>query len=936
MKSGLRSLGELTFLRSYSKDGKENYGQTVERYLDFWRKRFPGLVNQINGYGEEIQSKHIVPSMRLMQYAGPAIDNAEPRAYNCVFVAPTCFKDFADITYLLCCGCGVGLSVENHYVSKIPSVPDGFSQVIEIPDTKEGWALSFEQLLLNKDVEFIYDLIRPAGAPLSIGGTASGPGPLKEAHDVIRLIIRDKGSLTSVDVADISCLIGRAVVSGSSRRSAEIILSDVYDEGMKNFKSGNWFEDKPWRCKANISSIALRGTEEVAAALDEQLDSPFGERGVVLVNKRDYTGNIGTNPCVTGDTAVLTRDGYKAIKDLVGNRVEVWNGFEWTEVQPECTGHNQEMLKVTFSDGRVLTCTKSHIFHTRQGFAGQGKTIVKPALELAIGDKLVKAGFPVMSDGAEPHFNAYAQGFKSGDGMDGYGYMSVYFTKFMCLQRLGYEGIGTGTKVRVDIADILPKTYIPFDLNLKGKLDWLSGVFDSDGCELKEGGIQLVSVDRSFLKGLQDLLSTVGVQSKVVHAQDAGLRPLPDGKGGSALYQCQASCRICIGATQVQALKALGLSCLRLTLDKSPNRDASVFVKVVSIEPAGVADKVFCFTDHKRHMGVFNGVVTGQCGEISLKNRSFCNLSEVIVSNCPTEEEFFSACRAAAFFGTLQASLTNFTFIHPDFKKNCEEEALIGVSLTGQAQAGVWFTEDNMAIGADIVVRTNQATARKIGINPAKRATTTKPSGSTSCVMETTSGVHGAAFRFGVRRIRITKLSPLGQELISRYGISEGKEVQTEYGKNILPVDKYSFLVPEVYDDKDLVAQFPANYENAIYVKEEGAVALLERCKKVYHTWVTGGHSEGSETNNISLTVAFHPHEKEAIKKWALANQESYRAISTLPHVCGYELLPFEELTKEEYDKYFERFPDIDLSSLGVSSEAATTSACSGSGCEVV
>jgi hypothetical protein len=346
--------------------------------------------------------------------------------------------------------------------------------------------------------------------------------------------------------------------------------------------------------------------------------------------------------------------------------------------------------------------------------------------------------------------------------------------------------------------------------------------------------------------------------------------------------------------------------------------------------------EVFDITvDSEEHVYISGGHVVSNCGEISLKNRQMCNLSEVIVSNCATEEEFFSACKAASFFGTLQASLTDFKFIHPDFKKNCEEEALLGVSLTGQAQAGSWFTEENMAIGADIVVRTNQTTARKIGINPAARATTTKPSGSTSCVHGTTSGIHSAHFEYGVRRIRVTKLSPLGLDLVARYGISDGVEVETEFGKNVLPVDKYAFIVPEVYSDLDCVLQFPCHYKDAIYAKDEGAIALLERCKKVYNSWIKVSHVSGSETHNVSLTVAFHPHEKEAIKEWALANQDSYRAISTLPHVCGYELLPFEELSKEEYDKYLERFPDIDLASLGVSSEAHTSVACGSGGCEI-
>jgi len=622
MKSGLSSLGELTFLRSYSKDGKENYGQTVERYLDFWRKRFPKLVSQINGYGEEIHAKRLVGSQRLAQFAGPAVDKENLRAYNCTYISPTEFKDFADIMYLLACGCGCGSSVESYYVDLLPDLPEGESgTTFFIPDDKEGWADSILELLENRKIAFDYSRIRPAGAPLSSGGTASGPSPLQFAHEQIRRIIGDKLRLTSVDVADIICIIAQAIVSGGSRRSAIIILSDVYDKEMSRFKSGDWWADTPWRAKANISSIAVRGTEEVEIALREQLDSPFGERGIVLVDKRDYTENVGINPC----------------------------------------------------------------------------------------------------------------------------------------------------------------------------------------------------------------------------------------------------------------------------------------------------------------------------SEASLRNKSNCNLCEVIAPNCHTELEFISACRAAAFFGTLQASLTDFHYVSEDFITNCKEDALLGVSITGLAQAKPYLTPEVMTDGADMVVRTNRRVAHSIGINPAKRCTLLKPSGSTSCVMSCTSGIHPAYFKKGVRRVRVTRLSPLGLSLVRRFGISGCRKVDTEYGPNYLPTDPYHFIVPEVFDDKDIVLNFPCEYNDAIYRSEEGAIALLERVKTVYNAWVVPGHNKGSELNSISLTISFKPEEKEEIVAWALANQDNYRALSTLPYDCvAYALRPFEELDDEEYAKYFERFPDIDLLELGVSSEAHSTSSCSGGQCEIV
>jgi ribonucleoside-diphosphate reductase alpha chain len=621
MKSGLETLADLTFLRSYSKDGKENWSQAVERYLQFFRDKFPKLVHQINGYGVEIMEKRCVPSMRLLQFSGPAVEKENLRGYNCTYISPTLFKDFADIMYLLACGCGVGSSVEAHYVNQLPDLPNGFEQEFTVPDDKEGWADSIMILLMNRDARFIYDLIRPAGSKLSSGGTASGSGPLRFAHEQIRRIIGDKLRLTSVDVADIICIIAQAIVSGGSRRSAIIILSDVYDKEMSLFKSGDWWGVTPWRAKANISSIAVRGTDEVEAALREQLESPFGERGIVLVDKRDYTENVGINPC----------------------------------------------------------------------------------------------------------------------------------------------------------------------------------------------------------------------------------------------------------------------------------------------------------------------------SEASLRNKSNCNLCEVIAPNCSTELEFIDACRATAFFGTLQASLTDFHYVSEEFITNCKEDALLGVSITGLAQAKSYLTPSIMSEGADVVVKVNRRVAHMIGINPAKRCTMLKPSGSTSCIMGCTSGIHAAYFKKGVRRVRVTRLSPLGISLVRRYGISGCKKVETEYGPNYLPTDPYHFIVPEVFDDKDIVLSFPCEYKDAIYREEEGAIALLERVKTAYNSWVVPGHNRGQERNSISLTISFKPEEKEEIVAWALANQDNYRALSTLPYDCvAYALRPFEELDDEEYAKYLARFPDVDLTELGVSSEAHSTSSCSGGQCEVV
>jgi len=313
-----------------------------------------------------------------------------------------------------------------------------------------------------------------------------------------------------------------------------------------------------------------------------------------------------------------------------------------------------------------------------------------------------------------------------------------------------------------------------------------------------------------------------------------------------------------------------------------------------------------------------------------------CNLSEVILPHIKSRAGFIAACTAASLFGTLQAGFTDFAYIKPEWRINVEKDALIGVSLTGQAQKPEFITPELLQHGAEAVVKTNKIYAKKIGINPSSRCTTSKPSGSTSCVMRTTSGIHAAHGEWIIRRIRLTKLSSLAQTLIYIYGISSSRKVTTEHGEFNLPDDKYHFIVEEAYSDKDIVLQFPCRYENAIYKSSESSVQLLERAAEVYINWIKPGHITGEETNNVSLTVAHRPHEREEIVNWLVNNQDKYRGVSMLPEdTTAYPLLPFEEVSIEEWNKYQERFPDISWESLGVESEMAGSVACSGGSCEI-
>ena len=359
-----------------------------------------------------------------------------------------------------------------------------------------------------------------------------------------------------------------------------------------------------------------------------------------------YEGHeiLGVNPCVTGDTKILTDQGYDYISNLVGKLVNVWNGKEFSNVIPKVTGENKDILKIKLSDGRELKCTKYHIWYIWKGYSQRGYSEAKEAKDLKVGDKIQKYDFPVISFGKDlDKKQAYTQGFYCGDGTKNTNRISLYGEKINLIQYLSgdvsgkLEDLGNGLfrqnfLINFDVKD---NYFVPKNWSVNSRLDWLAGLFDADGTITNDGDFQLFSINKNFLFELQDLLSTLGVNAKIVKGDDEGKQYLSDGKGGNKKYNCKESNRILLGAKQVELLKNLGLNTNRLNIkDIKPNRDASRFVKVESIEEQSEKEsKVYCFTEYKEHKGVFNGILTGQCGEISLPDLDSCRLLAINLFN---------------------------------------------------------------------------------------------------------------------------------------------------------------------------------------------------------------------------------------------------------------------------------------------------------------
>ena len=927
-------LSEIVSFRTYAKfiqhlGRRESLQETINRCMNMHLDKYPKLSKDIVKAFQKVHELKVMPSMRALQFSGEAILKNNARQYNCSFLNIDSERTFGEALFLLLSGVGVGVSVQKRHISKLPRITlpreEGY---FVVQDSIMGWAQAvdvlFDAYMLGR-VRPQYDFgnIRPKGSYLiTTGAKAPGPEPLKKMLGLVedKLKVALGRQLTSLEVHDIICIISDAVLAGGIRRAALISLFDRDDRDMLTCKHGDWWNTAPWRARANNSAVLPRDEvtkEEFDYIFDMCRKSGSGEPGF------SWTSNVdmGFNPCVTGDTTILTKDGYEEIQNLVDQDVEIWNGYEWSNVIPRITGKDQEVITISFSDGRSLTCTKYHKFHISTGY--QGSSMVVEAKDLEPGMKLIKHSFPIL-DSKKQLENAYTQGFVSAEGQELSRTLYVYEPKVMCLERISGKKIvkkeDTHKRYRVVLQSTpLSKTFIPIDYSIQSKVEWLSGLFDGDGTELKEGGLQLVSVDRTFLRGLQDLLSTLGVQSKVSVSMPASERLLPNHKGGMSYYNCKEAYRICIGAVQMQELKNLGLNCARLPFDKAPQRDASQFVRVVDIVNSGVVDTVYCFTEPKRNLGVFNGVVTGQCHEIALQSNQFCNLSTVNQTGITSEKDFLNRVYAAALISTLQASYTDFPYLRNSWQQTTEAEALLGVSFTGIADSNGVVTPELLAKASKLVLEVNEKYARKLGINLAARTTAIKPEGTSSCVLGSSSGIHARHAPYYIRRIRMNKDDALAV-----------------YLKSVIP----DLVEDDVFSSTGVVVSIPQESPaGAIVRHEETALTLLDRALLYNNQWVKGGHRTGDNMHNVSVTISVKDNEWDDLREAMWANKLDYSGISLLPFDGGtYVQAPFEDCSKEKYEEMSKLVREIDLKLVKEDQDYTNRVeqlACVGGNCEV-
>lgn len=902
-------LSDITVYTKYAKylpdlERRETWEEIVDRNKNMHLKKFPHLKDEIEEAYQYVYDKRVLPSMRSLQFGGKPIDVNQTRIFNCSYAPVDHPYVFAEAMFLLLSGVGFGYSVQRHHVDKLPEIrKPSKSYRYLIGDSIEGWADAVKVLLYSYFgkrstlPDFDFRDIREKGALLvTSGGKAPGAEPLKDClHNIKKILDRknDGEKLRPIEVHDIMCYIADAVLAGGIRRSAMISLFSMDDLDMLTCKSGDWWETNPHRSRANNSAVVLRHRIKENEFMDiwEMIKaSGSGEPAFFFSNNQEW----GTNPCcVSGDTWVLTSEGARRAKDLVGEKHTLLvNGVEMeTNENGFWKSGTKEVYKLETSHGYELVLTHDHrLLRLKDG--AQEWVELK---DIHLGDEIMISN----------HREAPSWGYRSSlDVVKGYniGFLigGVDIPKEAKLSREMMEKLLKEYNIEVGSNKITEEILMSSKFFHRG---FLGGLFDASSKIHEDGGsINKVFRDVDIAKNVQNMLLRIGIKSHIVEDIE-------------------------------------GLFTLIIAINTQKN---SILEGLVSYEPSVWYNHVYSYTNQKKQEDYWgstvvkitklgeqdvydvnvpeasefcaNGIRAHNC-EIGLRPNQMCNLTEINAMGVYTQEELNNRSRVAAFIGTLQASYTDFHYLREVWKRTCEKDALLGVSMTGIASGGVLKLDLEEA--AQVVLDENERVAELIGINKSARTTCVKPAGTTSLVLGTSSGIHAWHNEYYIRTLRLGK-----DESIYWYLRSE---------------------VPDLIEDDitkphlQAILSVPQKAPEGAITRFESSLDLLDRVKMFNEKWVARGHRSGDNAHNVSVTISVKDDEWDVVGKWMWDNRNSYTGISVLPfsdHV--YKQAPFQDSTQEEYNRLVGLLHDIDLTKVTETEDLTDLTgelACAGGAC---
>ena len=736
--------------------------------------------------------------------------------------------------------------------------------------------------------------------------------------------------LRSIDSYDIIMHASDAVLSGGVRRSATICLFSIDDYEMLKSKTGDWYIKNPQRARSNNSVVLMRGKVsrekfyEIMKSVKE-----FGEPGFAWLDNED----IVYNPCLTGDTWVTTDKGPQTINDIINtsenqtdktiNILQDGKFYKTTNRGFWQTGIKSP-LSITLKNGMNIKATPNHQFIINNEWMEVGDAKIGDFIQLSDNENTtswdgiggnIKEGWLIgnlIGDGTLTPKNECKWSYWGDEQQEMWDNCKQY------LKDLSIGKNSTLTIPRIHptnknvsvfsngFFDIIQKWGIKrgsktFNKQIESSSyefyqGVIGGFFDADGCFW---GNSRMGVNAEFsqnnlecLQILQRMLSRMGIVSKINHSNKHQTHSLlPDGKGGNKLYPYgpQYSLRISgrymverfIGIIHIKSPTKLNkiqniLNQYKKNYYISKNLFVSPIVKIEVLPEEIVYDctvpETACFDA--------NGIVSHNCFEVGMYPKHYitgesgwqvCNLTEINAKKVKSLEDFLQASRAAAILGTMQASYTDFSYLGSISEDIIKRESLLGVSMTGMMDSPeIIFNAENQKQAAKEVLKTNEKIANILGINLSARTTVLKPSGSTSCILGTSSGVHPHHAKRYFRRVQANR-----------------NEFPLQHFKTINPnaVEKSVWSA----NDTDYVVSFLCEVPPGSIIKNQlAAIELLEKVKLTQQNWIEYGTRpelcvNKSSRHNVSNTITVFPNEWDDVSKYIYDNQNYFAGISLLP-----------------------------------------------------
>lgn len=873
---GFNGLGELVYQRTYSRKDhvtgkKERWVDTIERVVNGcygMQKRW--ILDHNLGWNEEqaqqsaqemfdrmFQMKFLPPGRGLFCMGTTVTEERGLYAAlnNCSFISTKEMDKDPSLPFLFLFDysmLGVGVGFDTEGAGKITvQGPDTSknTELFVIEDTREGWVQSMKKLLDSyflhlPPVTYDFSKIREAGLPIkTFGGYSSGPEPLRKMLDqVTEVLEKNKGTpVTERTITDIQNLIGTCVVAGNVRRTAEIALGSPDSEEFLNLKN---YEVNPERMMygwtSNNSIKANLGMDYSRVA---ELTRMNGEPGYFwLDNVRDYSRMNGvkdhkdhraqgTNPCITGDSLVMTNTGLYPVKELVGKQfTALVNGYEYESTSEGfwSTGV-KKVYRLQLANGLYIKATTNHEFYTYSLHANKYEW--KQLQDLRLGDLIMLSANEFNSETSSYYFN-----------------------------------LGT------DLGGIVPSKKILISEN--------ETIYEQRNSILLSLN-NLINNSIETSNNNKYTIATLDTQN--VHAIQVALL-------GAGIISDEINGELVIRDVQ------------------GDNTCMPLFSPIISCNYEGEEEVYDCTINHEMHWFSANGMIVHNCCEQTLESGEMCNLVEVFPSKHETEEDFNRTLK----FAYLYAKTVTLGNSHwPETNRVMLRNRRIGCSLTGVTQfvasKGINELKKWCHSGYDTIQKYDQIYSDWLAIPRSIKTTTVKPSGTVSLLAGVTPGMHWPESKYYIRRVRLSAHSELIEPL-------------KKAGYNVEPC--------AIQPNTTSVVEIPVYVGEMRTINEVSMWEQLEMAAFLQEHWAD---------NQVSATVTFKP-EIEGTQIVHALNYFQYKlkGVSFLPKapVDKYPQLPYEEITKEQYEQMASKINELNFEDYNVE-DAEDVKFCDGDKCEL-